>query len=104
MSLIGPRPLLPEDQPPNPAMRLAVRPGITGWAQIHGGKLITAAEKEALDTWYVRNASFWVDMMIAWKTVQVLIFRARGGEKTADLNEIKARRATSDASNEAAKI
>src|ERR1700687_21901 len=38
MSLIGPRPLLPHDQPANPTTRLMVRPGITGWAQVNGGK------------------------------------------------------------------
>ena len=61
MSLIGPRPLLPEDQPANTSLRLSVRPGITGWAQINGAKLVTKDEKERLDEWYVRNASFWVD-------------------------------------------
>ena len=45
MSLIGPRPLLPEDQPSNISVRLSVRPGITGWAQINGGKLVTPEEK-----------------------------------------------------------
>src|SRR5262249_58330541 len=39
MSLIGPRPLLPHDQPSNAIARLMVRPGITGWAQVNGGKL-----------------------------------------------------------------
>ena len=58
MSLIGPRPLLPHDQPADPTLRLMVRPGITGWAQVNGGKLLTPEEKNALDEWYVRNASF----------------------------------------------
>ena len=39
MSLIGPRPLLPHDQPSDATARLMVRPGITGWAQVNGGKL-----------------------------------------------------------------
>ena len=47
MSLIGPRPLLPHDQPPDPTLRLMVRPGITGWAQVNGGKLLTAEGKNA---------------------------------------------------------
>ena len=42
MSLIGPRPLLPQDQPPNSAIRLTVRPGITGWAQVNGGSQLVA--------------------------------------------------------------
>jgi len=62
MSLIGPRPLLPCDQPANSKLRLAARPGITGWAQVNGGNLVTTDEKGALDDWYVRNASPWVDL------------------------------------------
>ena len=38
-----------------------VRPGITGWAQINGGNLITKEEKGALDDWYIRHASLWLD-------------------------------------------
>jgi lipopolysaccharide/colanic/teichoic acid biosynthesis glycosyltransferase len=51
MSLIGPRPLLLRDQPKNMAARLMVRPGITGWAQVNGGVLLSADEKELLDEW-----------------------------------------------------
>jgi lipopolysaccharide/colanic/teichoic acid biosynthesis glycosyltransferase len=72
MAIIGPRPLLPIDQPPNIGIRLAVRPGITGWAQVHGGNLITPEEKNILDEYYIRNASFWLDVKILAKTVKVL--------------------------------
>jgi lipopolysaccharide/colanic/teichoic acid biosynthesis glycosyltransferase len=65
MSLIGPRPLLPQDQPANPSLRLSIRPGITGWAQVRGGTAVTAQEKDALDEWYIRNASAWLDAKIA---------------------------------------
>jgi len=68
MSLIGPRPLLPRDQPSNSAPRLTVRPGITGWAQVNGGILLSASEKDALDIWYIRNASLWLDLRIIWMT------------------------------------
>jgi len=68
MSLIGPRPLLPVDQPSDPRRRLSVRPGITGWAQINGGTFVTPTEKDALDVWYVRHASFWIDLKIAVST------------------------------------
>lgn len=68
MSLIGPRPLLPVDQPSDPRLRLSVRPGITGWAQINGGTIVTPAEKDALDVWYVRHASFLLDLRIAVST------------------------------------
>jgi lipopolysaccharide/colanic/teichoic acid biosynthesis glycosyltransferase len=68
MSLIGPRPLLPRDQPPNSAMRLTVRPGISGWAQVNGGILLSPTEKDALDLWYIRNASLWLDLRIIGMT------------------------------------
>jgi lipopolysaccharide/colanic/teichoic acid biosynthesis glycosyltransferase len=73
MSLIGPRPLLPRDQPSNPQARLSVRPGITGWAQVHGGTLLTPDEKNVLDEWYVRNASLSIDFKIVMKTLAVLL-------------------------------
>src|SRR5262245_7482332 len=73
MSLIGPRPLLPHDQPSDSTARLMVRPGITGWAQVNGGKLITPEEKNALDEWYVRNASLWLDLKIIGKTVVFML-------------------------------
>jgi lipopolysaccharide/colanic/teichoic acid biosynthesis glycosyltransferase len=72
MSLIGPRPLLPHDQPNNSALRLTVRPGITGWAQVNGGTLLTAEDKNTLDEWYIRNVSLWLDLKIVAKTVLFL--------------------------------
>ena len=72
MSFIGPRPLLPIDQPAN-SLRLLVSPGLTGWAQINGGKLITPEEKGALDDWYVQNASFWLDVRIVLLTLKIVI-------------------------------
>ena len=72
MSLIGPRPLLPHDQPADPSVRLSVRPGITGWAQVNGGNLVTAEEKDALDEYFIRNASLLFDARIAWLTLVVI--------------------------------
>ncbi|WP_363350127.1 sugar transferase [Methylocystis echinoides] len=77
MSLIGPRPLLPHDQPKDPRTRLLVRPGITGWAQINGGTAIGPEEKDALDIWYIRHASFMLDMRIVFSTLMVALM----GEK-----------------------
>ena len=82
MSLIGPRPLLPEDQPTNIAVRLSVRPGISGWAQLHGGKLVTPEEKEKLDEWYVRNASLGLDLRIFLMTLLHLM-KTRTSSKEA---------------------
>jgi len=80
MSLIGPRPLLPEDQPANASVRLSVRPGITGWAQVNGRKLLTADEKDKLDEWYIRNASLWLDLRIILKTLQVILLGESGSD------------------------
>jgi hypothetical protein len=80
MSLIGPRPLLPHDQPPNPALRLSVRPGITGWAQVHGANQVTNSEKGALDEYYIRNASLWLDLRIIALTLRAVITGERRSE------------------------
>jgi lipopolysaccharide/colanic/teichoic acid biosynthesis glycosyltransferase len=81
MSLIGPRPLLPQDQPPNSAARLTVRPGITGWAQVNGGVNLSATEKDALDVWYICNASLALDLRILGMTLLSLLRGDRRSEK-----------------------
>lgn len=73
MSLIGPRPLLPEDQPANSELRLLVRPGISGWAQVNGGKSLEPNEKGFLDEWYIAHASLWVDLRITLMTLGILL-------------------------------
>jgi lipopolysaccharide/colanic/teichoic acid biosynthesis glycosyltransferase len=77
MSLIGPRPLLPRDQAPEYAARLSVRPGITGWAQVNGGRIISTSDKLILDVWYVQNASFLLDLSIIFRTVKMILFGER---------------------------
>ena len=74
MSFVGPRPLLPVDQPIDCAARLVVRPGLTGWAQIKGGRQISPSDKTALDVWYVRNMSLTLDLEIMLGTAPMLIF------------------------------
>jgi lipopolysaccharide/colanic/teichoic acid biosynthesis glycosyltransferase len=99
MSLIGPRPLLPEDQPSNTALRLSVRPGITGWSQINGAKLVTKEAKEKFDEWYVANASLWVDLKIALMTLRTLSRNYLGSaEASADLAQVQDKRAALAAS------
>jgi lipopolysaccharide/colanic/teichoic acid biosynthesis glycosyltransferase len=73
MSLIGPRPLLPVDQPKNTRLRLQVRPGLTGLAQINGGTSLSPEEKDALDEWYIRHASLLLDLKIILRTIWVLV-------------------------------
>ena len=53
--------------------RLSVRPGLTGLAQVHGGRNISPEDKNALDLWYIRNASLWLDIEILLRTVAVLV-------------------------------
>lgn len=77
MSFVGPRPLLPIDQPPSYQARLLVRPGLTGWAQVRGGREVSAADKAALDVWYVQNASLALDLQVMLATVKMLIFGER---------------------------
>jgi len=73
MSLIGPRPLLPVDQPSDIRLRLQVRPGLTGLAQISGGTSLSADEKSAIDEWYIRHASLWLDIKIILRTIWVMV-------------------------------
>ena len=79
MSLIGPRPLLPQYLPlysAEQARRHEVRPGITGWAQCHGRNAITWTEKFKLDVWYVDNISLWTDIKVIFITVIKVLKRA----------------------------
>jgi lipopolysaccharide/colanic/teichoic acid biosynthesis glycosyltransferase len=77
MSLVGPRPLLPVDQPTASAARLRLRPGLTGWAQIKGGRRLSIEDKAALDLWYIKNASFTLDMVILAHTARTILFGER---------------------------
>lgn len=72
MSLIGPRPLLVEYLPlynQEQSKRHAVRPGITGWAQVNGRNALSWEEKFKHDVWYVENLSLALDMKIIWLTI-----------------------------------
>jgi lipopolysaccharide/colanic/teichoic acid biosynthesis glycosyltransferase len=72
MSLVGPRPLLPEYLPRYNEFqrrRHAVKPGITGWAQVNGRNGLTWERKFELDVWYVDHWSLWLDATILWMTL-----------------------------------
>jgi lipopolysaccharide/colanic/teichoic acid biosynthesis glycosyltransferase len=73
MSLVGPRPLLLRDQSPGNSARLSVRPGLTGWAQVNGGRVISPSDKMILDIWYVNNASFLLDFKIMLLTIRMVV-------------------------------
>jgi sugar transferase EpsL len=76
MSLVGPRPLLVRYLPrytPRQRQRHAVRPGITGWAQVHGRNLLSWEDRFERDLWYVENASLGVDLRILLLTVRAAL-------------------------------
>jgi lipopolysaccharide/colanic/teichoic acid biosynthesis glycosyltransferase len=71
MSVIGPRPTLRyqvERYAPRQRRRLEVKPGITGWAQVHGRASLPWEERIELDVWYVEHRSSWLDVKILVKT------------------------------------
>lgn len=73
MSFVGPRPLLATEQLCVSPSRLVVRPGLTGWAQVNGGRSISVEEKAALDLWYVKKMSPQLDASILVRTLGMLI-------------------------------
>ncbi len=91
MSLIGPRPLttvylqLFNDFQ---RRRMEVRPGITGWAQVHGRNHCKLSKKFEFDVWYVDNCSFFNDLNIIWLTVRNVIKRSDVGEGSGDMKDI----------------
>jgi lipopolysaccharide/colanic/teichoic acid biosynthesis glycosyltransferase len=83
MSLIGPRPTLAyqvERYTPRQRRRLDVKPGITGWAQIHGRARLPWKDRIELDVWYVEHRSAWVDAKILVRTPLALFGGTYKGE------------------------
>lgn len=89
MSLIGPRPLLPEYLPrysPAQRRRHEVKPGITGWAQVKGRNALSWEDKFDLDVWYVDHCNAALDMKILWMTLLAVARRegiSQAGHATA---------------------
>ncbi len=91
MSLIGPRPLLVKYLPlysPEQARRHEVRPGITGWAQVHGRNLCLLSKKFEYDVWYVDHLSAATDLKILWLTIQKVLNRADVGAGAGNMEEV----------------
>ncbi len=79
MSLVGPRPALPDETakyPDHARRRLVVKPGLTGLWQVNGRSDLSFEESVRLDLRYVENWSFALDMQILWKTTSVLLRRS----------------------------
>lgn len=83
MSLIGPRPERPEffdkltNSIPFYSLRLSVKPGITGWAQVNNGYTSSIGESEdklKFDLYYIKNLSPYLDLLIVFKTIKVIIW------------------------------
>jgi lipopolysaccharide/colanic/teichoic acid biosynthesis glycosyltransferase len=75
MSLIGPRPTLPAQvaaYTPRQRGRLAVRPGITGWAQVNGRAALPWSERIELDLYYIEHRSPALDLRILWRTLGIV--------------------------------
>lgn len=86
MSIVGPRPLLVKYLPlynEEQKHRHDVRPGLTGWAQVHGRNTVSWEEKFRLDVWYVDNISFAVDVKTVFLTVKNVLCREGISSETA---------------------
>jgi len=74
MSVVGPRPTLPyqvAQYTPRQRRRLAVKPGVTGWAQVNGRNALAWPQRIELDVWYVEHQSLWLDLRILARTLRV---------------------------------
>ena len=103
MSFVGPRPERPhfvaelQEKIPYYSQRLVVKPGITGWAQVrygYGATVEDAIEKLQFDLYYIKNMSFFLDMLIILSTVHKVLFakvalqtHIKESKKTASLQE-----------------
>jgi lipopolysaccharide/colanic/teichoic acid biosynthesis glycosyltransferase len=86
MSLIGPRPLLPQYLPlysKEQYRRHEVRPGISGWAQCHGRNAISWTERFKLDIWYVDHCTLWTDIQVIFITIKNVLMRKDINSATA---------------------
>jgi len=75
MAIVGPRPTVPVQVQQYDARqrgRLAVRPGITGWAQVNGRAELPWSERIELDLWYIEHRSWALDLKILWRSVRIV--------------------------------
>jgi lipopolysaccharide/colanic/teichoic acid biosynthesis glycosyltransferase len=75
MSLVGPRPLpvrYESRYTPRQRLRQRVKPGLTGWAQIHGRNRTSWRQRFEHDVWYTGHATAWLDFQILWRTARIV--------------------------------
>jgi lipopolysaccharide/colanic/teichoic acid biosynthesis glycosyltransferase len=76
MAIIGPRPTLPSQvaqYSERERGRLAVRPGLTGWAQVNGRASLPWPERIELDLWYIEHRSWRLDLQILWRSARMVV-------------------------------
>jgi lipopolysaccharide/colanic/teichoic acid biosynthesis glycosyltransferase len=76
MAIVGPRPTVPvqvAQYTPRQRGRLAVKPGITGWAQVNGRTTLPWSERIELDLWYIEHRSARLDALILWRTARMVL-------------------------------
>lgn len=91
MALIGPRPLLVQYLPlynEEQHRRHEVRPGISGWAQVHGRNLLLMSKKFEYDVWYVDHLTLGLDVKIIWMTIMNVLRRSDIGEGAGNMTEV----------------
>lgn len=91
MSLIGPRPLLMKYLKVYNATQMRrheMRPGITGWAQVHGRNILVLSKKFEYDVWYVDHCSMGLDIKILWMTIMNVLKRKDIGEGAGNMKEV----------------
>ncbi len=82
MSVVGPRPLVPEELPrygEHMDQVLQIRPGITGLWQVSGRNDIPYPQRVRMDAYYVKNRSFWLDLIVVTRTIGVVLFPKNNG-------------------------
>ncbi len=95
MSFVGPRPALTyhpwpiKDYSPEQRQMFAVRPGVTGWAQIHGRKAVEWNQRIALNVWYTGHVSFWLDVRICAATVMKVLLNMDNVNVSSTVAETK---------------
>ena len=90
MSVVGPRPTLKyqvDQYNDFQRKRLLIRPGITGWALIHGRNLLSWEKRIKYDVWYVENQSLWLDFKIMLKTISVVLIKREGVYSEGKIND-----------------